>query len=104
MQSAERILRKYAGQNPNLAVWHCKMPTPRHPDFEVDMLLVGMPDDTKPEQPSDLLVFQTYFTGSESLTMELFDEVGGRSSSLMTYLSNKPLKELEEYAKVLPTL
>jgi hypothetical protein len=60
MGDVEKIVREEVVKNPNLATWRCKMPLPYYPDKQVEMVLVGMPDDEKPDVPSSLIVFRGY--------------------------------------------
>lgn len=103
MSEAEKVLRKYADQNPNLAVWRCKQPLSLYPGREVEMILVGMPDEKEPSKPTSLIVFRTWLDG-RSASIEFTN--GEDSESRFTPFGGGwvPIEELEKLAKKLPDL
>ncbi len=96
VDAAEGILRKYAAQNPNLGVWRVKVMTR-------DVIVVGMPDESNPSVPSDLVVLSTHLEGGVARIEFLASDLESRRS--VPFGGGwDPLEELEKLAHLLSTI
>lgn len=58
MDKAEILVRKYAKPNQNLKVWRCERSHRKDPKRgQFDTILAGVPDENRPQEPSELIVF-----------------------------------------------
>lgn len=103
MSEAEIIIQKYTDLNPLLALWRCNQPMPFDLQNEVEMILVGVPDENKPSLPSDLIVFRVWLSPSAAHV----DFINGSYSEYSRVPfgdGNKPIDYVEKLARKLPTI
>jgi hypothetical protein len=100
MDEAEKLLRRIFEDRPDIGVWRVKVQKkPEDRSFDVDTILVGLRDESKPNEPTDLILLSTALKWSGSAEMNIYYAKGLSLSTVPFGGGWYPLKELGLLAK-----
>ena len=104
LDNAERIMREYAGKNPQLSVWRGSFPKEMLGQIVFhETILVGFSDDVNSSEPPTIPVMKVQINSGSA---EIHFETGSDddTSCSIPFFGHSPIKEVEILSRRLPNI